>query len=212
MMILIGVLVLYMVAICAITKESSRGEQIQVFTLTLLTILTERFFHHIDPESLSAAASSSSSTILFLNAHYFATTSLEDFFSPSSTLYALLVIYFLVLSCLHNGGTIERFVIWRVDGNDDDEYESLLLDDDEDGDDIVDETTQAQIQQRNTERKRVLLKYFEHAGHIQVVRNNKQPNLMCLSVCPGRFGEMMLLVFFHWRKVNSCILFTTFFG
>jgi hypothetical protein len=159
-MILFGIVALYMTAICAITKESSRGEQIQVYTLTLLMLLTERIFHQKDPNVWSLSS----------NAH--GTLSLEGFFSPSSTMYALMMIYAFVLSCLHNGGTIERILVWRVEGNDD-EYpvgHELFSFHQDEGRDENDERNQAQIQQSNTKRRRGLLKYFERSCQLQVVR------------------------------------------
>jgi hypothetical protein len=84
----------------------------------------------------------------------------------------LMVIYFLVVSCLHNGGTVERFFVWRVDGNENvldfvDEFSSNHQNEDEEDNE---EPIRAQIQRRNAERRRILLKYFEQCGHLQVVR------------------------------------------
>ena len=163
MILQVVILSLYLASVWLVSNDAPPVERIQVCALIVLTLLSERILRHMDPVHHHEQHHDDGGDTI---------PSLDEWFSPSISCYALMAICFLSVVCINSGGTIGKCILWRVN----EEYiyilypEDLMDDDDEDrGYDYHDDTHNKQVVER---RKQRLLDYFERHGCLQVIHDN----------------------------------------
>jgi hypothetical protein len=88
---------------------------------------------------------------------------MEEWFDLSLSCYALMAICFLSVLCINSGGTIGKWILWRVN---EDYVDSLYTEDDVNN---SYHENKYKKQQNMNKRKQQMLSYFEAVGSLQVV-------------------------------------------
>ncbi|KAG7350510.1 ring-like zinc finger domain containing protein [Nitzschia inconspicua] len=175
----VAVFGLYLAVICWMMRGSPRDERIQVCVLILIALFPERFLHWIDPTTTSTGTG----TAATWHRTQQVSAIVKDFFSNSRSLCEFMAVCFLCILCLHNGGAIERFIVWKVECDEEDDDDFLCLDDDD---------LQERIERQRDHRRTVLMEFFENSGLVQVTRQSdiqKTTNaVLCRPNCTSNEG------------------------